>query len=86
MLTLSQTECPPCAVFMLRDLDTQRACRLYDFTIAQLFRPTVAHYLAGVVVSGQADLVIESVRLDTKRRPDSTAPVPADGAGGPDVR
>jgi hypothetical protein len=39
--------------------------------------------LAGKVNSaGKLDLVIESVRLDTKRRRVSTAPVPADGAGG----
>ena len=31
-------------------------------------------------------LVIELVRLDTKPRRVSTAPVPADGAGGPAVR
>jgi hypothetical protein len=77
MLTLSQTEYPPCAVFMLRGLDTQRACRLYDFTIAQLVRPTVAHYLAGVVVSGQADLVIESVRRDCHPRSKTPAFSPA---------
>jgi len=82
MLILSQTEYPPCAVFMLRDLDTQRACRLYDFTIAQLVRPTVAHDLAGVVVSGQADLVIESVRRDTRHARFSNVPSPVEGAGG----
>jgi hypothetical protein len=39
MLTLSQTEYPPCAAFLLQDLDTQRVCRLYDLTKAQLTRP-----------------------------------------------
>ena len=82
MLTLSQTEYPPRAVFLLRDLDTQRACRLYDFTNAQQVRPRVAHYLAGAVVSGQADLVIESVRRDTTHARFSKVPAPVEGEGG----
>ena len=82
MLTLSQTEYPPCVVFLLRDLDTQRACGLNDFTNAQLVRPRVAHYLAGIVVRCQADLVIKSVRRDTARAWFSNVPAPVEGAGG----
>ena len=82
MLTLSQTEYPPCAVFMFRDLDTQRACRLNDFTNAQLVWPSVALYLAGVVVSGQADLVIESARQNTTHARVPNVPAPVGGAGG----
>ena len=87
LVLLSRTEYPSCAVFLLRDLDTQRVYRLYDFSKAQLIRPNVAYCVAGKVNSAdKLYLVIESVRLDTKARQVSTAPVPADGAGGPTVR
>jgi hypothetical protein len=80
---LSRTEYPSCAVFLLRDLDTQRVYRLYDFTKAQLIRPDVAYCIAGKVNSaGKLYLVIGSVRPDTKHRRHSIVPVPADGAGG----
>jgi hypothetical protein len=32
LFLLSRTEYPSCAVFLLRDLDTKRVYRLYDFT------------------------------------------------------
>src|ERR1700688_5267765 len=80
---LSRTEYPSYAVFLLRDLDTQRVYRLYDFTKAQLIRPNVAYCVAGKVNSaGKLYLVIDSVRPDTKHARVSTVPVPADGAGG----
>ena len=80
---LSRTEYPSYAVFLLRDFDTQRVYRLYDFTKAQLIRPDVAYCAAGKVNSaGKLCLVIESVRPDTRYGSHSTAPVPADGAGG----
>ena len=83
LLLLSRTEYPSCAVFLLRDLDTQRLYRLYDFTKDLLIRPDLAYCVAGKVNSAdKLYLVIESVRLDTKRRRVSTVPVPADGAGG----
>jgi hypothetical protein len=83
LLLLSRTEYPSCAVFLLRDLDTQRVYRLYDFTKAQLIRPGVAYCVAGKVNSaGKLYLVIESVRPDTKHGRHSTVQVPADGAGG----
>lgn len=84
LLLLSRTEYPSYAVFLLRDLDTQRVYRLYDFTKAQLIRPDMAHCVAGKVNSAdKLYLVIESVRPDTKPGRHSTVQVPADGAGGP---
>ncbi|MGE5819460.1 MAG: hypothetical protein ACM37Z_15675 [Deltaproteobacteria bacterium] len=71
----------------MRDRDTHRVYRLYDFSKAQLIRPDVAYCVTGKVNSAnKLYLVIESVRLDTKRRRVSTVPVPTDGAGGPTVR
>jgi hypothetical protein len=83
LVLLSRTEYPSYAVFLLRDLDTQRVYRLYDFTKAQLIRPHVAYCIAGKVNSAdKLYLVIESVRPDIKHGRHSTDPVPADGAGG----
>jgi hypothetical protein len=83
LLLLSRTDYPSYAVFLLRDLDTQRVYRLYDFTKAQLIRPNVAHCVAGKVNSaGKLYLVIETVRPDTKHGRSSTVPAPADGAKG----
>jgi hypothetical protein len=71
----------------MQDRDTQRVYRLYDFSKAQLIRPNVAYCVAGKVNSAdKLYLVIESVRLDTKRRRVSTVPAPVDGAGGSAVR
>ena len=87
LVLLSRTEYPSHAVLLMQDRDTQRVYRLYDYTKTQLIRPNVAYCIAGKVNSAdRLYLVIESVRLDTKRRPDSTAPVPADGAGGSTLR
>jgi hypothetical protein len=83
LFLLSRTEYQSYAVFLLRDLDTQRVYRLYDFTKAQLIRPGVAYCVSGKVNSAdKLYLVVESVRLDTKHLGSSTVPVPADGAGG----
>ena len=83
LFLLSRTEYPSCAVFLLRDLDTQRVYRIYDFTKAQLIRPNVAYCVAGRVNSAdKLYLVIESVRPDTRHSRSSTFPVPAAGAGG----
>ena len=80
---LSRTEYPSYAVFLLRDLDTQRVYRLHDFSKAQLIQPDVAYCVAGKVNSAdKLYLVIESVRPDTRHSRSSTLPVPADGAGG----
>jgi len=87
LLLISRTEYPSHAVLLMQDQDTRRVYRLYDFSKAQLIRPGVAYCVAGKVNSAdKLYLVIESVRLDTKLRRSSTAPVPADGAGGPPVR
>ena len=84
LLLLSRTEYPSCAVFLLRDLDTQRVYRLYDFSKAQFIRPGVAHCVAGKVNSAdKLYLVIESVRPDAKHSGSSMVPTPADGAGWP---
>ena len=83
LFLLSRTEYQKCAVFLLRDLDTQRIYRLYDFTKSLLLRPGVAYSVAGKVNSAdKLYLVLESVRLDTKHSRASNALAPADGAGG----
>jgi hypothetical protein len=81
MLTFSLGGYRSCAVFLLPDLDLQRACRLHDIT-ALTIRPDVAHCLAGGVNSAdRLNLVIESIRSDTHRGRPPIVPVPADGAG-----
>jgi hypothetical protein len=81
LFLLSRTEYPACAVFLLKDHDTKRVYRLYDFTKARVIQPNVAYCVAGKVNSAdKLYLVIESVRLDTKHRGSSNAPAPADGA------
>jgi hypothetical protein len=87
IVLISRTEHPSYAVLLMQDCDTQRVYRLYDFSKAQLIRPDVAYCIAGKVNSAdKLYLVVESVRLDTKRRRVSTDPVPADGAGGNTMR
>ncbi|MGA2329398.1 MAG: hypothetical protein ABSH05_24320 [Bryobacteraceae bacterium] len=83
LFLLSRTERPACMVFWMRDRDTQRVYRLYDFTKALLIRPGVAYCVAGKVNSAdRLYLVIESVRPDTKHATRSTPRAPADGAEG----
>jgi hypothetical protein len=87
LVLISRTEYPSYAVLLMQDRDTRRVYRLYDFSKAQLIRPNVAYCIAGKVNSAdKLYLVIESVRLDTKRRRSSTDLDPADGAGGSAVR
>ena len=87
LVLISRTAYPSYAVFVMHDRDTQRVYRLYDFSKAQLIWPGVAYCVAGNVNSAdKLYLVIESVRRDAKHRRISTAPAPADGAGGPIVR
>jgi len=84
---ISRTEYQSYGVLLMRDRDTKRVNRLYDFSKARLIRPGVAYCLAGKVNSADKPyLVIESVRLDTKPRRAFIAPVPADSEGGPIVR
>ena len=87
LFLISRTEHPSYAVLLMQDRDTKRVYRLYDFSKAKLIWPNVAYCLTGKVNSAdKLYLVIESVRPDTKHRQVSTAPVPADGAGGSAVR
>jgi hypothetical protein len=87
LLLISRTEYPSYAMLFMQDRDTQRVYRLYDFSKAQLIQPDGAYCVAGKVNSAdKLYLVIESVRLETKRRRGSTDPVPTDGAGGSEVR
>jgi hypothetical protein len=70
-------------VISLQDRDTQPVYRLYDFSTAQLIQPGPAYGIAGKVNSAnERNLVIESVRPETKHPRDSTVPAHADGAGG----
>jgi hypothetical protein len=65
------------------DDSTRRVYRLYDFTKSRIITPDKYYCVSGKVNSAdRLYLVIESVRLDNKRRCASTAPVPPDGAGG----
>ena len=67
----------------MQDRDTQRVYRLCDFNKAQFIPPDQAYCDAGNVNSaGILNLVIESVRPDTKHFRDFNAPALADGAGG----
>jgi hypothetical protein len=80
---LSRIECRSCVVFTMKDHHTQRVYRLYDFTKSQ--RICLGHYYCVFGKVNSADklyLVIESVRLDTKHEPHSTAHDPIHGAGG----
>jgi len=82
MLTFSQADYRPCAVFLVPDLDSKRAYRLHDIS-ALLIRPIMAHCLARDVNStGRLNLGIESIRPDTNRGRPPIVLVPADGAGG----
>ena len=83
LFLLAQKEYRSCAVLLLIDRDTQRVYRLHDFTKAHHLVPGQAYCVAGKVNSAdKLYLVIESVRPDTKHARSSTAPLPADGAGG----
>jgi hypothetical protein len=87
LILLSRTECARCVVFVMKDDSTRRVYRLYDFTKSRTITPGRYYCVCGKVNSAdKLYLVIESVRPDNKYTCASTAPVPADGAGGPPVR
>ena len=87
LILFSRTEYRRCVVFVMKDDSTRRVYRLYDFTKSRIITSGQYYCVSGKVNSAdKLYLVIESVRLDTKHRRVSTAPVPADGAGGPEVR
>jgi hypothetical protein len=87
LFLISRMEYPSCAVFVMLDRDTQRVYRLFDFTKRRRLTPDQPYHVAGKVNSVHTlYLVIESVKPDTKHERLSTAPVPADGAGGCSMR
>jgi hypothetical protein len=87
LLLLSRTEYRTCAVLVMRDDSTRRVYRLHDFSKSQLITPGQYYCVFGKVNSAdKLYLVVESVKPDTKYRPDSNARIPADGAGGRTMR
>jgi hypothetical protein len=87
LFLISRTEYASCALFIMLDHDTRGVYRLFDFTKRLRLTPGCAYCVAGKVNSvNTLYLVIESVKRDTKHERLSTTPVPADGAGGYDVR
>ena len=83
LLLLSRTEYRSCAVLVMRDDSTRRVYRLHDFTKSHPLTPGQYYCVSGKVNSAdKLYLVVESVKPDTKHSPVSSAPVPADGAGG----
>ena len=83
LVLLSRTECRRCVVFVMMDDSTRRVYRLYDFTKSRIITPDKYYCVSGKVNSAdKLYLVIESVKPDHKHACSSTAPFPADGAGG----
>ena len=83
LFLFSRVEYRSCAVLLMLDRDTQRVYRLLDSTKRLRLSPERAYCIAGKVNSTNTlYLVIESVKLDTKHRASSIAPIPANGAGG----
>jgi len=83
LLLLSRTEYCSCVVFVMKDDSTRRVYRLYDFTKSHIITSGQYYCVSGKVNSAdKLYLVIESVKADIKHTWSSTAPVPADGAGG----
>ena len=83
LFLLSRIEYCSCALLLMLDADTRRVHRLFDFTKRLRPIPGPAYCVAGKVNSvNTLYLVVESIKLDSKHRPSSTAPVPNDGAGG----
>jgi len=80
---LSRTECASCFVFVMKDQQTKRVYRLYDFTKSQQIASDLVYCIFGKVNSAdKLYLVIESVKADTKNGNRSTHPPTPDGAGG----
>jgi hypothetical protein len=83
LLLLSRTEYRSCAVLVMKDESTRRVYRLHDFSKSHILTPGQYYCVFGKVNSAdKLYLVVESVKPDTKHKLDSSAPVPADGAGG----
>jgi hypothetical protein len=74
LFLLQRTEYP---VLLVLDCDTRSVYRLHDFTKALHLRPGLPYCISGKVNSaGKLDLVIESLKPDTKHAPSSTIPDP----------
>jgi len=87
LLLLSRTEYRSCAVLVMRDDSTRRVYRLHDFTKSHSITPGQYYCVSGKVnTADKLYLVVESVKPDTKHASVSTAPAPADGAGGRTMR
>ena len=83
LFLISRTEYRSCALLLMLDHDTRRLYRLFDFTKRLRPIPGRAYCVAGKVNSvNTLYLVVESIKLDSKHRWSSIAPVPDDGAGG----
>jgi len=86
LVLLSRKECERCVVFVMRDDSTRRVYRLYDFTKSRIITPGKYYRVSGKINSAdKLYLVIESVS-QAPHTFASTAPVPADGAGGRALR
>ena len=86
LLLLSRTEYRTCVVLLMRDDSTRRVYRLRDFTKSHAPTPGQYYCVFGKVNSAdKLYLVVESIKLDAKHGRCSTAPAPADGAGGPSM-
>ena len=83
LFLISRTEYRSCALLLMLDHDTRRLYRLFDFTKRLRPIPGRAYCVAGKVNSvNTLYLVVESIKLDSKHRWSSIAPVPDEGAGG----
>ena len=83
LFLLSRIEYCSCALLLMLDADTRRVYRLFDFTKRLRPIPGRAYCVAGKVNSvNTLYLVVESLKLDSKHRWSSIAPVADDGAEG----
>lgn len=82
LLLLSRMECRSCVVFTMKDRYTNRVYRLHDFTKSQTIVSDRVYCVFGKVNSAdKLYLVMESVKVDKKHDPLSTAPAVTDRAG-----
>jgi hypothetical protein len=83
LVMLSRREYKFGVLFVMKDRDTQRIYRLYDFGKAQQIDPDHVYCASGFVNSvDRIYLVLTSVNLDRKHNSYLIAPVPGERAGG----
>jgi hypothetical protein len=83
LVMLSRRECKFGVVFVMKDQDTQRVYRLYDFSKSQQIVADHLYCASGFVNSAdKLYLVITSVNTDKKHNSHFIAPADADRAGG----